>query len=103
MKWNSSNIPIFGVVFKENAIILIEKFGLKNFQASSGWLTKFNERYRLAFKRICGEKASVDQKSVEEYKLQQKGILVGYNEKDIFNADETGLFYNMLPNKTLTY
>ena len=21
----------------------------------------------------------------------------------IFNADETGLFYNMLPNKTLTY
>ena len=75
----------------------------KNFQASSGWLTKFKERYGLAFKSICGESASVDEKSVENYKLQLKGILAEYNEKDIFNADKTGLFYNMLRNKTLIY
>ena len=26
-----------------------------------------------------------------------------YNESDIFNADETGLFYKYLPDNTLTF
>ena len=28
--------------------------------------------------------------------------LKNYNEKDIFNCDETGLFYKCMPNKTLS-
>ena len=48
---------------------------------------------------MCGEGAYEDKRSVEEYKLQFKGILAEYNEKDVFNADETGLLYNMLPSR----
>lgn len=99
----ASNIPISGVIFKENAILLAEKFGMQNFQASAGWLAKFKERYGLAFKSISGESGSVDEKIVEEWKIELKGILDGYDQKNIFNADETGLFYNMMPNKTLSY
>jgi hypothetical protein len=29
-------------------------------------------------------------------------IIDGYHLKDIFNVDETGLFYNFQPSKTLT-
>jgi hypothetical protein len=29
-------------------------------------------------------------------------IISGYQLKDIFNADEIGLFYNLQPSKTLT-
>jgi len=30
-------------------------------------------------------------------------ITDGYQPKDIFNADETGLFYNLQPSKMMTY
>lgn len=45
----SSNIPISGVILKENAIIPAENLGMKSLQASNGWLTKFKERYGLAY------------------------------------------------------
>lgn len=99
----AANIPLSGVILKENAIVLAEKFGMENFQASAGWLAKFKERYGLAFKSLCGESGSVDEKTVEEWKIELKKILDGYDKKNIFNADETGLFYNMVPKKTLTY
>jgi hypothetical protein len=34
-------------------------------------------------------------------KEQWPGIRFGYEDKDIFNGDEAGLFYNYMPNKTL--
>jgi hypothetical protein len=30
-------------------------------------------------------------------------LMAKYSPKDIFNADEFGLFYNMLPDKTYTF
>lgn len=90
-----SNIP---EIFKENAILLAEKSRLKNFKASFGWLAKFKERCGLAFKKISGESGSV-----EEWKVELRRILDGYNKKNIFKADKTSPFYNMMPNKTLTY
>jgi hypothetical protein len=30
-------------------------------------------------------------------------LIKGYNARDIFNADETALFFRALPTKTLTY
>jgi hypothetical protein len=34
----------------------------------------------------------------------KSGILLrGYEPQDVYNADETGLFFNMLPDRTLAY
>ena len=30
-------------------------------------------------------------------------LLAGYDPSDVYNADETGLFYKMQPNKTLHF
>jgi len=30
-------------------------------------------------------------------------LLDGYNAENVYNADETGLFFQMIPNKTLAF
>lgn len=45
----------------------------------------------------------MDEKIVQEWKGELKIILDGYDKKNIINADNTGLFYNMVGNKTFTY
>ncbi|KAL8590354.1 hypothetical protein ACOMHN_006470 [Nucella lapillus] len=53
---------------------------------------------------MSGERASVDEtetdKWVEEVLLP---TLEKYEEKDVFNLDETGLFWRLLPDKTFTF
>lgn len=39
---------------------------------------------------------------VKNWKEELKTMLKDYNPKNIFNADETGLYYQCLPDKTLT-
>ena len=49
----SSNIPISGIIFKENAINLAEQFGLKNCQVLSGSQNKFKERHMGLHLKAC--------------------------------------------------
>ncbi|UYV63426.1 hypothetical protein LAZ67_2004032 [Cordylochernes scorpioides] len=77
--------------------------GQDNFEASNGWLEKFKARRNIAFKRLHGEAGSVDANSVATWKGGIiPSLLAEYSPQDIFNADETGLFYKLLPNQTMT-
>jgi hypothetical protein len=69
--------------------------GITNFQASEGWLEKFKKRHDLTFKKVCGESASVDPCISQDWKNELIDLLVDYDARDIFNADETGLFLQM--------
>ncbi|GBM44094.1 hypothetical protein AVEN_75907-1 [Araneus ventricosus] len=69
---------------------------------SSGWLHKFKLRYDITGKTVSGETGDVDCETVDTWiQNQLPDLIKGYEQKDIFNADETGLFYNLLPSKTL--
>ncbi|KAF8229971.1 DDE-domain-containing protein [Tricholoma matsutake] len=70
---------------------------------SEGWLTAFKRRCSLKENRTHSKAGSVDPAKVEIeheriHKLIQK---YGYRLKDIFNMDETGLFYTMPPDRGL--
>ncbi|XP_061190462.1 tigger transposable element-derived protein 6-like [Saccostrea echinata] len=82
-----------------------EKFNITNFKASSGWLEKFKFRQGISFKRVCGEEKSVDSQSADMLLWKEKLpiILQTYSPDDIYNADETGIFFRMLPDKTLEF
>ncbi|UYV65615.1 hypothetical protein LAZ67_3004867 [Cordylochernes scorpioides] len=88
------------------AILLALKTGQDNFEASNGWLEKLKARRNIAFnpvKRLHGEAGSVDANSVATWKGEIiLSLLAKYSQQDIFNADETGLFYKLLPNQTMT-
>jgi hypothetical protein len=56
------------------------------------------------YKTVLGESAFVNPKTVMDWKHKiLPKIINGYQPKDIINVNETGLFYNLQPRKTLTY
>ncbi len=71
------------------------------FKASNGWLEKFGTRHAISFRAICGESTSVDDSTIEEWTNRLSTILDEFNAKDVFNADETGLFYRATPDRSL--
>ena len=105
-KWfraaRAKNIPLSGPVLKQKALKIAADLGHKEFEASTGWLTKFKDRHMIAFRIISGESASVQQQAVDTWTQNLLSeILNKHAPEDIFNADETGLFYQALPSKSL--
>ena len=72
------------------------------FRFSQGWLTKFKERYHITKRIKHGESASADPEAVEKGREDMRRITSHYSLKDIYNMDETGLFYKLQPGKTLS-
>ena len=64
-----------------------------DFKFSSGWLSKFKKRHGLKQVKKHGEAASADNAAIVKTIPKLKEILKSYDLKDIFNMDETGLFY----------
>ena len=53
------------------------------------------------FEAYHGEAASVSSSSVSSSRSGLQAITASYAQEDIYNMDETGLFYRMPPSKTL--
>ena len=59
-------------------------------------------RHNVTFKTAVGESNSVQPEMVASwFETALRTLLSNYKLEDIFNADEFGLFYQWLPNKTL--
>ena len=96
-----------------NGLILVEKaiqfakqlnLNLKKNDVSEGWISRFKKRHNIQFRVIAGEAGAVDQNTVDNWiKNSWPKIRTGYDDEDIFNGDECGIFYKMLPNKTLEF
>lgn len=99
----SQNIPISGTIVKAKAQEIAEKLNVANFRASNGWLEKWRKRHAISFKCISGESADVSQDDVNQFRIKLPSLLLGYQPEDVYNADETGLFFRALPDKTLAF
>ncbi|XP_037779428.1 tigger transposable element-derived protein 4-like [Penaeus monodon] len=74
---------------------------LISFKASDGWLDKWRKRHNISLKTIGGEPKSVAPHMSSSWnETTLPTILSNYKLEDIFNADEFGLFYQCLPDKT---
>ena len=71
------------------------------FSYSQGWLEKFKTRYNVRNFTKQGEEGSVDLKVVEDGRKIIGEKIKKYSLDDVFNFDETALFYKLQPNKTL--
>lgn len=73
------------------------------FLASYGWFIKFRSRYGLKIKKMHGEKLSADLTHVESFKAKLAEIIEceELELEEIYNADESALYFKILPNKTI--
>ena len=100
----SENVPLDGPIIKDKALEFANHFGQVNFKGSNGWLANFKKRHGLVFRAIRGESASVDRQSVNNWRQNVLlEVLTEFDPKDVFNIDETGLFWRALPDKTITF
>jgi hypothetical protein len=98
----ASNIPIDGTILREKAKIIAAQLNMYYFSVSSGWLSRFKVRHCLVFKKLAGENADVSVKSTDAWLKSLPYLLEDYEPCDVYNADETGLFF-VLPDRTLAY
>ena len=69
------------------------RFKIETFKASNGWLQSFKKRHNIVFWSMTEERGDVDLSKVTDWKYRLKDLCVGYDKSDLFNMDETGLFF----------
>lgn len=99
----SKNIPVSGRLLQERAKQYSLELGYESFSASNGWLQRWQTRHNVRMAVLSGEGADVDPTVVSDWKKRLETICEGYELGDIFNADETGLFFRALPNRSLVH
>ena len=90
----SQNVPLSGPILIETADSLPKKLGYSEFKCSCGWLERFKGRHGLCFKKIVGESGIVSSEKTQEWtSTSLPALLSEFKPEDIYNADETGLFF----------
>lgn len=105
-------LPLDGNVIKHKALKIfnyLKETGQSSidednhqFVASNGWFGKFKKRHALHNLKIQGESASADADAAEKYPAEFEKIIKqnGYLPEQVFNADETGLWWKKMPSRT---
>lgn len=100
-------VPISGPLLCEKAVYLYKTLHKdskeSDFVASEGWKWRFCQRHGIRQLSLQGEKMSADSDAGDEFiKSFPKFVKEGdYSLDQIFNCDETGLNFRLLPTKTL--
>lgn len=98
-------LPTSGPLLQEKALDFYKKIEGETgqFTASDGWLDRWKKRFGVRQLTVCGESLSADESAVERFKAELFALLdkEGIIGDQIYNCDETGLNYKLLPSKTL--
>jgi transcriptional regulator with XRE-family HTH domain len=96
--------PLHDEVLVTHGLQIAKELGIprEEFKASPGWVYNFKKRHGLFEIVLHGESASVDQAGLSEERRRLQDIISLYHPDDVYNADETGLFYRMAPKRTLS-
>ena len=89
------------VVLKENAGLYYSV----EFTACSGWFEQFKNLYSLHNLKVSGQSASADAKEAEEF-LETLDTLIleeNYLPRQIFNVDETFIFWKRMPESSFIH
>ena len=100
----SQGTAISGPLLAEKAYELHQKMELDSeFTASKGWLWRFCKRHRIRELSLQGEKLSADATAIDPFKRKLQEVMEkeGLTLEQLYSCDETGLYYRMLPAKTL--
>ena len=69
---------------------------------SKGWLDRFQKRHGLKFRRVHAEGLGADSVALTTALPEIRSQMSEYETKEVWNADEFGLFYRQLPGSSLS-
>lgn len=99
----NNNVPINGKIIREKAFQYGQALNCDEFNASNGWFEGLKNRIGLKWRCLTGDAAECNKGVAADWiESTLKPLLSIYDENDIFNGDETGLFYKCLPGKSFT-
>ena len=106
LKWFSVEVEegaaINGPLLMEKANKFATELGYDEFKCTLSWVTGFKERHSIKLRSVQGEELAVNLTEVDSWhKTVWQSILQEYSARDIYNCDESVLFFKLLPNKTL--
>ena len=105
-KWykqeRSVAVAVRGVDLQMAAVRLAQHLGYKDFKASPGWLFRFRTRHCISNRRVVGESASADLSNIGPFRQKLLSIINDSNLllSQVYNADETGLYWRAPPTNT---
>jgi hypothetical protein len=90
-------VNMSGDLTKEKVVYFLAELypGHGAFEFSNGWLESFKNRRGIKSYCRFGESGSANMAMIEESLSQIRLTLDQYERRDIYNMDETGLFYRM--------
>ena len=118
MNWiedlNHRNTPITLGLIQEKALSLYESLKTemgeeerkvteeKPFKATRGWFHRFQKRHGIRNIKVQGEAASADTEAANRFPEELRSIIEeeGYDLRQVFNVDETGLYYKRMMSRT---
>lgn len=86
---------------KARKLTTMMNISTEDFKASNGWLANFKTRNGLKQHQIHGESGDAQMTGIEEHMQILQAKISSHNHDDVYNMDETGLFYNLVPDKTI--
>nr|XP_014350815.1 PREDICTED: jerky protein-like isoform X1 [Latimeria chalumnae]XP_014350816.1 PREDICTED: jerky protein-like isoform X2 [Latimeria chalumnae] len=100
----SEGVPISGPILVEKAKQFHEELKISEpCEFSTGWLHKFKLRHGIRYLKTSGEKLSADNEATEKYITDFSKLVKDekLTPEQIYNEDETGLFWRCIPRNTL--
>ena len=82
------------------AKMIAATLGKPEFKGSKGWLEKWKKRFSIKHLKNCGDSGEVQGETVDSWKERLPEIVQGYSKDNIWNMDETGLFFHALPDRS---
>ena len=91
-------------ILEEKANQLAEQLGNPDFKATNGWICRWKNRHGIKYKKQHGEKSDADTTAADTWSTTVlPDLLETYAPRDIYNTDETGIYFRALPDGSLTF
>ncbi|KAG6944268.1 hypothetical protein JG688_00017170 [Phytophthora aleatoria] len=102
--FRAEGVPATALMLRIKTLAAAKEFGITDFRASSSWQRRFKRRHRLSIRSRTRQRqvspAELAKVAAEfSEKVQSKVAELGVSI--VYNADQTAVFFEYLPSKTL--
>jgi hypothetical protein len=97
----ADNCTLSGHIVAAKAADFARRLGIADFKGSHGWLDRFKKRYNVQQYTRCGEANSAPLETLCPQRAELRELLGRWDLNDVYNCDETALYWKLEPSKTL--